>query len=157
MCAYDLDVIGRHETTEARPDPLCTVHEGRRDYSVVCGAPNVKVDQRVAFALEGATLSATGRISKETFQGVLSEGMLCSEIELGLGQDASGIMILSSETPLGVELGEALGLMDTIIDISITPNRPDCLSMLGIAWEVAALTGRAVNPPSLDIRSWGLR
>ena len=74
--------------------------------------------------------------------------MLCSEIELGLGQDASGIMILPPHVPLGVDLGEALGLKDTILDISITPNRPDCLCVIGVAREIAALTHQKVKYPT---------
>ena len=75
--------------------------------------------------------------------------MLCSEIELGLGQDASGIMILPPDVPLGADLGEALGLKDTILDLSITPNRPDWLCVIGVAREIAALTHQRVKYPRL--------
>jgi len=73
--------------------------------------------------------------------------MLCSAIELGMGQDASGIMILSPDAPLGASLGEALGLTDTLLDISVTPNRADCLCVIGVAREIAALTGQKVKIP----------
>ncbi len=127
---------------------VCTVHDGRRNYSVVCGAPNLKGDERVAFALEGSTLPVTGKISRESFQGVLSEGMLCSEKELNLSENAEGIMILDSNMPLGVSLEEALGLQDWILEINITPNRSDCLCMMGIAREISALTGQPLRTPS---------
>jgi phenylalanyl-tRNA synthetase beta chain len=136
-----------------RPHPqsdhltVCTVHDGRRDYTVVCGAPNLKVDERVAFAREGATLPVTGKISTEHFQGVLSEGMLCSEKELGLSDDAAGILILNSPLPLGIPLEDALALQDWVLEINITPNRSDCLCMMGIAREISALTGQPLRPP----------
>jgi len=81
--------------------------------------------------------------------------MLCSEIELAIGQDASGIMILSPHLPLGVDLGEALGLKDTILDIGITPNRPDCLCVIGVAREIAALTHQKVKYPSFSLSDRG--
>ncbi len=81
--------------------------------------------------------------------------MLCSEIELGLGQDATGIMILPPDLPLGVNLGEALGLKDTILDISITPNRPDCLCVIGVAREIAALTHQRMKYPTSSLSDQG--
>jgi phenylalanyl-tRNA synthetase beta chain len=81
--------------------------------------------------------------------------MLCSEIELGLGQDASGIMILQPHVPLGIELGEALGLKDTVLDISITPNRPDCLCIIGVAREIAALTHQKMKYPTASLINHG--
>ncbi|MCJ7784668.1 MAG: phenylalanine--tRNA ligase subunit beta, partial [Desulfobacterales bacterium] len=109
-------------------------------FSIVCGATNIKEGQKVPLALVGARLPNGIEIKRSKIRGVLSEGMLCSEIELALGQEASGIMILPPQVPLGTGLGEALGLKDTLLDISITPNRPDCLCVVGVAREIAALT-----------------
>ncbi len=124
-------------------------------FSIVCGATNIREGQRVPLALVGAKLPNGIEIKKSKIRGEVSEGMLCSEIELGLGQDASGIMILDPETSLGVNLGEALGLSDTILDISVTPNRPDCLCMIGIAREIAALTDQSLNYPGLSLSDEG--
>jgi phenylalanyl-tRNA synthetase beta chain len=115
--------------------------------SIVCGATNIREGQKVPLALIGARLPNGMEIKKSKIRGVPSEGMLCSEIELGLGEDASGIMILPKDLSLGANLGKALGLMDTIIDISITPNRPDCLCVIGVAREIAALTHQKVRYP----------
>ncbi len=124
-------------------------------FSVVCGATNIREGQRVPLALIGARLPNGIEIKRSKIRGVTSDGMLCSEIELGLGQDASGIMILSPHVPLGVELGEALGVKDTVLDISITPNRPDCLCVIGIAREIAALTHRKMRYPISSLTNQG--
>ena len=124
-------------------------------FSIVCGATNIREGQKVPLALVGARLPNGIEIKRSKIRGVTSEGMLCSEIELGLGQDASGIMILPPHVPLGVDLGEALGLKDTILDISITPNRPDCLCVIGVAREIAALTHQKVKYPLLSLSDRG--
>ena len=126
---------------------ICTVNDGRKDYSIICGAPNLKAGERVALALEGATLPSGVKIEKSYFKGALSEGMLCSEKELGLGDDAAGIMLLDPTLPLGTPLDTALPLKDSILEINITPNRSDCLCILGVAREVAALTGQSLRYP----------
>src|SRR5512139_2532656 len=94
-------------------------------------------------------------IRKSKIRGEPSEGMLCSAIELGLGKDASGILILPPDVPLGATLGEALGLTDTLLDISITPNRADCLCIIGVAREIAALTGQKVKIPTVSLTDRG--
>jgi phenylalanyl-tRNA synthetase beta chain len=124
-------------------------------FSIVCGATNIRVGQKVPLALVGARLPNGIEIKRSKIRGVTSEGMLCSEIELALGQDASGIMILPSHVPLGADLGEALGLKDTILDISITPNRPDCLCVIGVAREIAALTHQKVKYPFISLSDQG--
>jgi len=126
---------------------ICSVNDGQREYSIVCGAPNLKVGESVALALEGAILPCGSKIEKTHFQGVLSEGMLCSEEELGLSAQATGIMFLDPTLPLGFSLESALRLEDWIFDLNITPNRSDCLSILGVAREVAALTGQRLRYP----------
>ncbi len=127
---------------------LCSVHDGKREYSVVCGAPNLKAGQQVALALEGAVLPGGVKIGKTHFQGVVSEGMLCSEKELGLSEEGSGILFLDGKASIGLPLDQALTLEDWIFDVNITPNRSDCLCILGIAREVAALTGKPLQFPS---------
>lgn len=122
---------------------------------IVCGAPNLKEGYRVPLALPGAKLPNGMEIRKSKIRGEPSEGMLCSAIELGLGQDASGIMILSPDAPLGATLGEVLGLTDTLLDISITPNRADCLCVIGVAREMAALTGQKVKLPHVSLTDQG--
>jgi phenylalanyl-tRNA synthetase beta chain len=130
--------IRRHPNAD-RLSLVEAVTEAER-FSIVCGATNIREGQRVPLALIGARLPNGLEIKRSKIRGEVSEGMLCSEIELGLGSDAAGILILPSGTPLGAGLGEALGLKDTILDISITPNRPDCLCVIGLAREIAALT-----------------
>ena len=127
----------------------------RETFSIVCGATNIKEGQKVPLALVGARLPNGVEIRRSKIRGVASDGMLCSEIELALGRDASGIMILPGSFPLGVELGEALGLKDTVLDISVTPNRPDCLCVVGVAREIAALTHQRVKYPGSSLTNQG--
>ncbi len=127
---------------------LCSVHDGKREYSVVCGAPNLEAGERVALAREGALLPGGVKIGRTQFHGVTSEGMLCSEKELGLSEEGSGIMFLDRNVSPGTSLDQVLPLQDWVLDINITPNRSDCLCVLGIAREVAALTGSALRFPA---------
>ena len=115
---------------------------------VVCGAPNIAAGQKVPLALPGAVLPGRGPIEAAEIRGVRSEGMLCSGEELGLELGSpDGILILDPDVKTGQPLGEALGLDDPILVLDLTPNRADCLGMLGVAYEVAALTGAAVKHP----------
>ncbi len=114
---------------------LCEVTTGDAIYPVVCGAKNIRVGDIVPLAQVGATLPGGLVIRSSKIRGEASEGMLCSEEELGIGDDASGIMILPSDLPLGKELADALDLRDTVLDIGVTPNRADCLSIVGVARE----------------------
>ncbi|OGQ12372.1 MAG: phenylalanine--tRNA ligase subunit beta [Deltaproteobacteria bacterium RBG_19FT_COMBO_46_12] len=134
---------------------LVEVKTHQETFSIICGATNIREGQRVPLALVGARLPNGIEIKKSKIRGVSSEGMLCSAIELALGQDASGIMILPAHTPLGVDLGEAMGLKDTLLDISITPNRPDCLCVIGVAREIAALTHQKVKYPTHSLSDRG--
>lgn len=149
----EIQSIRRHPNADRLS--LVKVKSSEETFSIVCGATNIREGQKVPLALVGAKLPNGLEIKKSKIRGEISEGMLCSEIELGLGQDASGIMILDPEASLGVNLGEALGLADTILDISITPNRPDCLCVIGIAREIAALTGQRLNYPALSLSDEG--
>lgn len=150
-------VIGEVIRIEKHPnaDRLClpTVNVGGAECTVVCGAPNVAVGQKVAFASVGARLfdPHTGKhieLKPAKIRGVHSEGMVCSERELGISDSHEGILVLPPDAPVGEPLSSYLG--DTIFDIAVTPNRPDCLNMIGIAREVAAIMGTRVRMPSLD-------
>jgi len=145
-------VIG--QITNIAPHPnadrlrLATVTTGAEQHTVVCGAPNLVIGDKIAFASVGAVLKDghTGQTSKlkpAKIRGIESKGMICSEMELGISQNHEGILVLSSDAPLGKPLSEYLG--DTVIDLDVTPNRPDCLSIIGIAREAAALTGQYIN------------
>ena len=121
--------------------------------TVVCGAPNVAAGQKVPFAKVGARLidARTGEmetLKAARIRGVESAGMVCSERELALGDDHDGIVVLPEDAPVGAPLQEYMG--DVVFDLDVTPNRPDCLSVLGVAREVAALTGAVVKEPDLS-------
>ncbi len=131
---------------------LCRISTGTEEFPVVCGASNIKEGNVVPLAKVGATIPGGYTIKRSQIRGELSEGMLCSEEELGIGGDNTGIMILPSGLTLGQDLTQALDLSDMILDIGITPNRADCLSMIGIAREIAALTGNSVKYPEITIR-----
>lgn len=123
---------------------VCEVDEGSgTKRQIVCGAKNYKVGDKVALALPGAKLPNGTEIRKSKLRGVESEGMLCSAIELGLGQDAAGLLILSSEAKIGAPISE-LFPSDTILDVEITPNRGDLLSHYGLAREIGALTDKKI-------------
>ena len=126
---------------------LCRVNDGGQILSVVCGAQNFKSGDKVALARIGAVLPGDFKIKRSKIRGEESFGMLCSEKELGLADDSEGIMVLPDELPLGIPLFDALGLKDTVFEIGLTPNRADCLSVIGIAREIAAKSGKKVGYP----------
>ncbi|MGD0288075.1 MAG: phenylalanine--tRNA ligase subunit beta [Candidatus Binataceae bacterium] len=139
---------------------LCAVDAGAAgQFKVVCGAPNARAGMTAALAKVGARLAGgahgqgTGKLEDAValqaavIRGVASEGMLCSELELGLSGDHQGILELPSDAPAGQELTDYLRLADTVLDIAITPNRGDCLSILGLAREIAALFAVRLQPP----------
>jgi len=134
---------------------MCEVEGGNRTYRVVCGASNLVPGQTAPLALEGARLADGTEIRTAEVRGVLSEGVLCSEAELGLGDDAGGVMNLPASLNPGTPLVEALDLTDQILEVSITPNRGDCLSVLGIAREVSALFGAPWTPPEITLQETG--
>jgi len=131
---------------------LCRVALPGKTFSVICGAPNAAPGLRAAFAPPGATLPGGRVIKAAKIRGTVSEGMLCSEQELGIGQDGSGILELPADAPLGTQLIPYLGLDDTILEIEITPNRPDALSVVGVAREIAALTGAPFRFPQIAVK-----
>ena len=156
---FEKVVVAEIQTIRKHPNAdklsLVEARTDRERFSIVCGARNIREGQKVPLALVGAKLPNGMEIKRSKIRGEMSEGMLCSEIELGLGQDATGIMILPSTLPSGADLGEALGLKDTVLAISITPNRPDCLCVLGVVREIAALTHQRVKYPPLSLSDKG--
>ncbi len=153
---WDNIVIG--EVIALNPHPnadrlkLATVNLGTEQVTTVCGAPNIGLGQKVPFAHIGARL--TDAYTEEAIvlkpvkiRGVYSDGMVCSEKELGISESHEGILVLPLEAPIGTPLGAYLG--DVIFDLDVTPNRPDCLSVIGIAREIAALTGEPLRLPQI--------
>ncbi|MBU4317918.1 MAG: phenylalanine--tRNA ligase subunit beta [Proteobacteria bacterium] len=140
---------------EVKPHPkadrltLCLVDIGQARIQVVCGAPNVISGILAPVALPGTLLDGETPLEKSTIRGEVSEGMLCSEKELGLGPDGSGILILSPGLTPGMPLTEALDLSDYTLDVDLTPNRPDCLSIIGIAREIAAAQKTLLTLPEI--------
>ncbi|MDJ0779874.1 MAG: phenylalanine--tRNA ligase subunit beta [Gammaproteobacteria bacterium] len=135
-------VVATVESVEQHPDAdklrVCQVDDGEGTHSVVCGAANVRAGLRVAFARVGAELPGI-KIKRAKLRGVESAGMICSAAELQLAESSDGILELPADAPVGVTIGDYLGLDDRIIDIDLTPNRGDCLSINGVAREVAAI------------------
>ncbi len=136
-------VVAEVKTVEKHPDAdrlhVCQVDDGNEELTIVCGAPNVRPGLKTALARVGASLPGMPKLKAAKLKGVLSHGMLCSARELGLGDDHDGIMELPEAEQTGQQLAELVGKGDRIIEISLTPNRGDCLSIRGIAREVAVL------------------
>jgi phenylalanyl-tRNA synthetase beta chain len=155
-------VLGVERHPNADRLSLCEVDAGPAGhFRVVCGAPNVRAGMTAALAKVGARLAAgahgqgTGRLedaeplTAATIRGVESHGMLCSELELGLSKEHTGILELPADAPAGADLAGYLAMADTVLDIAITPNRGDCLSILGLAREIAALFDLRMKPPRI--------
>ncbi|GBC63245.1 phenylalanine--tRNA ligase subunit beta [Desulfonema ishimotonii] len=147
--------VGRVLSVSAHPNAdrlkLCDVDLGDRTVRVVCGAPNVCQDMLAPLALPGTRFPGGMVLAKGVIRGEASEGMLCSETELELGDDKGGIMVLPPDRTVGEALNRALGLSDPVIEIDLTPNRPDCLSLIGTAREVAAMSGHRVTLPKIRL------
>jgi phenylalanyl-tRNA synthetase beta chain len=144
--------VGLVSRCERHPDAdklsVCQVDVGDgTPRGIVCGAPNVAAGQKVAVALPGSRLPDGTKIKKAKLRGVVSEGMICSRRELGLGDEHQGILVLDPATPVGVPLSQVLGGEGAVIEIGLTPNRGDAASLLGIAREVRALFGGALRMP----------
>jgi phenylalanyl-tRNA synthetase beta chain len=135
VVARILDVRPHPNADRAR---LADIDFGLGEVTVVCGAPNIVPGMVVAYAPTGATLPGGITLEAKDIRGIVSEGMLCSPTELGLGDDHSGILALPDDTELGLDVREALALDDVVFDLSITPNRPDAMSIVGISRELAA-------------------
>ncbi len=143
-------VLEKEKHPNADKLSLCTVTDGKETVKVVCGAPNVAAGQIVAFASLGARLPGI-TIKAAKIRGVESCGMLCSERELGLTDEHSGILVLPEGTDLGLDINDVLGLGDAVFELNVTPNRPDLLSAVGVAREAGAVFSRKVNAPSLTL------
>jgi phenylalanyl-tRNA synthetase beta chain len=152
--AFDNVVVGRIESLVPHPNAdrlrVCTVDVGGSEkLTIVCGAPNAAAGMLAPVALEGAVLPGGLAIKRTTMRGVESQGMLCSAKELGIDDDASGLLPLDASLAPGTPLREALDLDDTLITLKITPNRADCLSIAGIAQDVAAITRAPLALPQV--------
>jgi len=143
--------VARIIDVRAHPDAdrltLCDVTVGEESFQVVCGAPNAKPGLLTAIALPGIIMSGGFKVKKSKIRGQESAGMLCSEKDLGISEDHSGIMELPDTLSPGQSLTEALSLLDTLIEVDLTPNRPDCTSVIGIAREVAGFTNQKLDQP----------
>jgi len=158
-----IDKIGGHwhdilvgHVTSINPHPnadrlkLATIDVGDKSLTVVCGAPNIEEGQKIPLALVGSEIYDADRkklivLKSAKIRGTISEGMVCSERELQISDDHEGILVLPHDALPGMPLNEYLG--DTTLEVEVTPNRPDWLSMIGVAWEVAAITGQTVRMP----------
>ena len=153
------EVIERLKHPNADRLTLCKVNTGKEVQDIVCGAPNVAAGQKVAVALVGATIPHNQHdpegnsfvLERAKIRGVESNGMMCSAFELGVGEDASGIVVLDVNAKPGTPLAKHLGHTDVIYEVGITPNRADCLSHIGVAREVAVLSNKPLHIPRVQI------
>src|SRR3989344_4166498 len=146
-------VVGEILNAEQHPDAdklrVCQVSNGSETFQVVCGAPNARAGIKIPFAMIGAELPGDFKIKQAKLRGVESQGMLCSASELQVSDDNSGLMELAADAPVGQDIRIYLGLDDASIEIGLTPNRGDCLSLAGLAREVGAIYGATVAPVSV--------
>ncbi|MGB4034074.1 MAG: phenylalanine--tRNA ligase subunit beta [Christensenellales bacterium] len=150
--------------TKIQPHPqadklnICTVFDGEKDLTIISAAPNIKEGDIVPVALDNAVLADGKKINAAEFRGILSHGMMCSGAELDISEEEfqgagiDGVLILPKDTPLGEDINKIIGKDDIILDIAITTNRQDCNSILGIAREVAVVTGKKLKMPDLSYK-----
>ncbi|MEZ4527857.1 MAG: phenylalanine--tRNA ligase subunit beta [Desulfobacterales bacterium] len=147
--------VGRISSLRPHPNAdklrLCEVELGDRSVRAVCGAPNVRKGMLAPLALPGTEFPNGRILEKSIIRGESSEGMLCSEAELELGTDSSGLMELPQDLLPGTPLPKALNLSDAMIEVDLTPNRPDCLSIIGVAREIGAFQGKKVALPKITL------
>ncbi len=153
---FDGVVVGHVTAVEPHPNAdklrLCTVEYGADEtMRVVCGAPNVAVGGKYPFAPVGTTLPGGFTLKKAKIRGEVSMGMLCAKDELGLGEDHSGLLVLDAGLAPGTPFADLMPPPESVFELEITPNRPDCLSLIGIAREVAAIYGTELKMPSIEI------
>lgn len=148
-------VVGEVLSTEQHPDAdklrVCQVSNGVETFQVVCGAPNVRPGLKIPFAMIGAELPGDFKIKKAKLRGVESNGMLCSQAELQVGEGNDGLMELPADAPVGQDVRVYLELDDASIEVDLTPNRGDCLSVAGLAREVGALYDALVTRPQVAV------
>jgi phenylalanyl-tRNA synthetase beta chain len=156
---FERIVVGRIVDITTHPSTarllMCRVEVGAEVLTIVCGAHNIAVGDHVPLALVGSELPTGKSIAAERVAGVVSEGMLCSAAELGFSDTSSGIFLLPSTTTPGASLASQLELHDVALEVNVTPNRPDCLNIFGIAREIAALTGVPLRPPDTSVSEAG--
>jgi phenylalanyl-tRNA synthetase beta chain len=149
-------IVGQIKKVEKHPEAeklsVCLVDTGKEVLQIICGAKNVVTGAKVPVALVGAKLPFDIQIEKANLKGIDSFGMICSEKELGIGEASEGIMILDNDRNVGELLSKALDLEDFVLDIDLTPNRPDAASLIGIARDIAALSGGKLRKPKYLIR-----
>ena len=147
-------VVGQVVSREQHPDAdklsLCQVTDGTENFQIVCGAANVREGLKIPFAKIGAELPGGFKIKKAKLRGVESFGMLCAEAELGMADSSDGLMELPDSAPVGMDFREYLNLDDTVVEVDLTPNRADCLSIAGLAREVGVLSKVAVSGPDIQ-------
>lgn len=147
-------VVAEIVSVEQHPDAdklkVCQVTDGEASFQVVCGAPNAAQGLKVPFAKVGAVLPGNFKIKKAKLRGVESFGMLCAESELGLAEVSDGLMALSLNADVGQDIRDYLSLDDCTIDVDLTPNRSDCLSISGLAREVGVLNKAPLSPPLIE-------
>lgn len=147
-------VVGEIVAMEPHPDAdrlrVCKVQGDSEERTIVCGAPNARVGLKAPLATLGTKLPGGLKIKPARLRGVGSEGMLCSEPELGLGEDSSGLMELPEDAPVGRALSDYLGLDDQVLEIDLTPNRADCLSVRGLARELSAIADCPIAEPAIE-------
>ena len=147
-------VVGQVVTREQHPDAdklsVCQVTDGTETFQVVCGAANVRAGLKIPFAKIGAELPGDFKIKKAKLRGVESFGMLCAEAELGMAESSDGLMELADDAPVGMDFRAYMGLDDSVIEVDLTPNRGDCLSIAGLAREVGVLNKAAVQGPAIE-------
>lgn len=143
------EIIAAEQHPDADKLSVCQVSDGENTHTIVCGAPNVRVGMKAPLARIGAVLPGDFKIKKAKLRGQTSEGMLCGASEIGLEDVVDGLLELPQDAPLGQCVREYLSLNDTIIEVDLTPNRADCLSIRGVAREVAALNQVSFNEPTI--------
>ncbi len=154
----DLSSLKTGKVLSVEPHPnadkltLCQVSVGSETLQIICGAPNVREGLGVVVAQPGTTLPGDFKIKKSKVRGIESQGMLCSERELGLSEDHQGIMELPEDTEPGRSFIECTGLKDTQIEVDLTPNRPDCASVIGVARETAGILRKKIEVPVKNTR-----
>lgn len=149
-------IVGFVKSKQKHPNAdklsVCIVSDGKHDYQVICGAPNVEANQKVAFAPIGTVIpKGKIKIEKVKIRGVESFGMICSEAELEISENHDGIMVLNNQVQTGLSLSKALNLNDVVFEIGITPNRPDALSHVGVARDLSALFEKSLKIPEIKI------
>ncbi|MEX2367550.1 MAG: phenylalanine--tRNA ligase subunit beta, partial [Pseudohongiellaceae bacterium] len=146
-------VVGEVQSVASHPDAdklsVCQVNDGRETFQVVCGAPNVRAGLKAPFARVGAQLGPDFKIKQARLRGVDSQGMLCAAEELGLAEHSDGLMELDPQATPGQDFRDYLALADTLIEVDLTPNRGDCLSITGLAREVGVLNRIGVCEPTI--------